>query len=233
MSAWVANLLLFTRTTSNDANVTDVEIDIGGGNNKTVHHYSAPGDDSFPLKSDYVLASDIPRNGGKAAHGYLDPVNAAVALEGDKRIYGRDAGTSVPVNQVWLKNDGSVLISNDNGSVLLRPDGGSIITTPASTFDCAAGGEIKGDNGSGYFKLLSSGVFEVNLVTIDPSGNIVTPQTLTAAVSISSPAIAATGGGGSVTSPSVVANGKELVGHTHSQGNDSNGDSQVNTSGNL
>lgn len=120
---YIAKLLSFVRSLSNDAKITDVKIDMGGGDNKTAQHFSAPGDDSFPLKTDYVLASDIARNGGKVVHGYLDPINNPEALEGDKRIYGRDPINGVAVNQVWLKSDGSILISNANGSALIMPNG--------------------------------------------------------------------------------------------------------------
>lgn len=119
----IAKLLSFVRGTSNEANVSDVKVDIGGGDNRTAQHFSNPGDDSHPLKTDYVLTSDIPRNGVKAAHGYLDPVNEGVAQEGDKRIYGRDKDTGVTVNEVWIKNDGSILESNDNGFILLEQNG--------------------------------------------------------------------------------------------------------------
>ncbi|MCH9737102.1 MAG: hypothetical protein K0U78_21550 [Actinomycetia bacterium] len=216
----IAKLLSFIRTSSNDAKVNDVEIDIGGGDNRTAQHFSAPGDDSFPLNTDYVLAADVPRNGGKAAHGYLDPINEGVAQKGEKRVYGRDPATGVPVNQVWLKSDGSVFISNDNGSVLLNADGGSIATTPGGTFEAKADGSIKGDNGSGSFELTAGGDFEVNGAVIDTAGNITSPGI------VSAPTIAATGVGASLT-----VSGKEMKGHTHSQGNDSAGDSQVNTNG--
>jgi len=208
MFSRIAKLLSFTRTTSNDAKVTDVEIDIGGGDNRTAQHFSAPGDDSFPLITDYVLATDTPRSGSKAAVGYIDPVNTPKADKGDKRIYGRKAD-GTPVNEVWLKNDGSVLISNDNGSLLVRPDG-----------------SIKGDNGSGSFELETAGDFLVNGVKIDTFGNITCPATIVAVTSVSAPLLAATGAGGSLT----VA-GKEMKGHTHTQGNDSAGNTEQNTGG--
>ena len=222
----IAKLLSFTRTVKNETNVSDVKIDQGGGDNITAEHFAPPGDDSFPLPGDYVLGVDVPRNGSKVAAGYVDPINTPVAVEGEKRVYARNPADGSPVNQVWLKNDGSVLVSNDNGSVLLRADGGSIVTTPASTFDCDAGGSIKGDNGSGAFELTPGGTMDINGATIDPSGNIVSPGTIAAATSVSAPLIAATGGSASLT----VA-GKEMSGHTHAQGNDSAGDSQVNTGG--
>ena len=236
MSSRIAKVLSFVRTTSNDAKVNDVEVDIGGGDNSTGQHFSAPGDDSFPLKTDYAIVSDVARSGSKVAHGYLDPLSTPKALEGDKRIYARNPADGSPVNEVWLKNDGSVLVSNDNGSVLLRADGGSIVTTPESTFDCAASGSIKGANASGAFELQVGGTMDINGATIDTSGNIVSPGTIAAATSVSAPTIAAAT---SVSAPTIaattnmIAAGKELAGHGHSQGNDSNGDSQVNTSGNL
>ena len=51
----VAKLLSFVRLTRNNAKVSDVKIDPGGGPNITVEHFAAPGDDSFPLKTDYVV----------------------------------------------------------------------------------------------------------------------------------------------------------------------------------
>ena len=226
MTNRIAKLLSFVRTVVNGAKVTDVEVDIGGGDNRTAHHYSSPGDDSFPLTTDYALTSDVARSGSKAVHGYIDPINDPVSQEGDKRVYGRDPNTGAPVNQVWLKNDGSVLISNDNGSVLLRPDGGSIVTTPNSTLDAKADGSIKGVNGSGSFELQVGGDMNINGAVIDTSGNITSPGIITAVTSVNAPLIAATGASGSLT-----VRGIEMNDHRHSQGSDSNGDTQVNTNG--
>lgn len=217
MSNRIAKLLSFVRGLSNDAKVTDVVVDIGGGDNRTAQHFSAPGDDSFPLTTDYALTSDVARSGSKAVHGYVDPINDPAAQEGDKRIYGRDPNTGLSVNQVWLKSGGSVHVANDNGSVLLRADGGALTTTPGGTFDTKADGSIKGDNGSGSFELQAGGNFVVNNVVITPAGDITTPAAVAAAT------MAAT------TSLTVAS--KEMAGHTHSQANDGGGDSQVNTSG--
>ena len=201
---YVAKLLSFFRTTSNDAKVTDVNVDIGGGDNKTAQHFSAPGDDSFPLDTDYVLVADIPRNGGKAAHGYLDPINEPVAQKGDKRIYGRESTNGAPVNQVWLKNDGDTLIENDKGSVLIKKTGGTFITTENGEFNINNFGGITGSNANGSFKLEAGGDFVVNGVTIDTLGNITTPAILFADK-------------GSFTT-ALTAAAKQLVGHTHPAG---------------
>ena len=200
----IATILSFSRVERNGAKISDVKIDPGGGPNITAEHFAPAGDDSFPLKTDYVVTNDIPRTGGETIVGYVDPINTPKANEGDKRIYARDPSNGNPINEVWLKNDGSILISNDNGSVLLRSDGGSIITTPNSTFDAKADGSIKGANGSGSFELQSGGDFLVNGVKIDAAGAVTIPTSLT-------------------------LNSKEIAEHDHSQANDSGGNIEQDT----
>jgi len=123
----IAKILSFVRAVTNGAKISNVKIDLGGGENKTAQHFSAPGDDSFPLITDYVLAADVPRNGGKAIVGYVDPINDPVAQEGDKRIYARDPATGVAVVSFWLKNDGSGIMSNAAGSIELQAGGTVVI----------------------------------------------------------------------------------------------------------
>ncbi len=197
----IATILSFIRTVTGTAKVSDVKIDPGGGANVTAQHFSAPGDDSFPLTTDNVVTVDVERTGSEAAVGYVDPLNAPKAQEGDKRIYARDASTGAVIAEVWIQNDGTITASNDNGSAVLRPDGGAITTTPNSTFDAKADGSIKGDNSSGSFELQAGGDFVVNGVTIDTAGNINSPATITA------PNVDAT--------TSNKAAGKELAGHDH------------------
>lgn len=173
----IARLLSFVRAIRQGVNVPEVTVDTGGGVNHTADHFAPVGDDSHPLPTDYVLVTEIPQSGSKIAIAYLDSVNAGETLEGEKRIYARDPNTGTPVNQVWLKNNGDVLLSNDNGSILLQADG----------------------------------TVNINGVTIDPSGNIDTP--------------------GSISAPSMVVNGVELATHTHAQPNDGAGDVEQNTTG--
>ncbi len=179
----LAKILSFIRVTRNGAKVSDVKVDPGGGANVTVEHFAPPGDDSFPLNSDYVATMEIPRTGGEVAVGYVDPLNTPKANQGDKRVYARDADTGAVVVEVWLKNDGTAVVSNDEGIFTLAPSG-----------------SIKGDNGSGSFELQAGGDFIVNGVTIDTSGNITSPATIT---------------GVTVTAPSMQTGGKELAGHDH------------------
>ena len=175
----IAKLLSFVRVTRNDAKVSDVKADPGGGSNITAENFAPAGDDSNPLPGDYVALNTRDGTGREDVIGYSDPLNEPKALPGDKRIYARDED-GVVIAEIWLKNTGEATVSNENGSITLRPDGGAITTTPGSTFDAKADGSIKGDNGSGSFELKAGGDFLVNGVNIDPSGNITTPGSLNA-----------------------------------------------------
>lgn len=213
----VGKLLSFARLTRNGAEVSDTKLDPGGGANVTAPHFASPGDDSHPLPGDYVLGVRVPGSGTWAAAGYLDPKNSGAAQAGEKRLYARDAA-GVEIVQLHLKADGTATLFNDSGSVTLQPDGSAVSVSPGGTFELLANGEINGSNSGGSFSLQSGGAFLVNGVTIDTSGNITTPATLTAAA---------------VVAPSVMAGGKELTAHTHAQASDSGGDSQPPTGPNL
>jgi len=199
----IAKLLSFLRTSRNEAKISDVKVDPGGGPNITAEHFAAAGDDSHPLPGDYVALNTDSGSGRESAIGYLDPLNEPKAQPGDKRIYARDED-GVVIVEIWLKNTGEATVLNENGSITLQPDGGAITTTPESTFDAKADGSIKGDNGSGSFELAAGGDFLVNGVTIDTSGNITSPATIT--------------GDTIAGSTSVKAAGKELAGHLHLAG---------------
>ena len=162
---FIARVLSFTRTERNGAKLSDVKLDPGGGPNITGEHFADAGDDSYPLPTDYAATISIPRDGGQVPVGYADPINTPKATEGDKRIYGRDPVTGLAVNEVWLKSDSSVIISNALGAIELKADG-----------------------------------------SVDINGAVISPT-------------------GEVTN----ASGKVLGTHTHSQGNDSDGDSEVET----
>jgi len=157
----IAKLLSFVRSLAGDAKVSDVKVNPGGGANVTAQHFSTPGDDSHPMPGDYVATVPVQRTGSEVAVGYLDPLNEPKALSGDKRIYARDAD-GVVIVEVWLKNDGTALTSNANGSSTLSPDGSQ-----------------KGVNANGSFELQANGNFVVNGVTIDTSGNVTIPTSLT------------------------------------------------------
>lgn len=119
----VGFLLAFIRTLRNGTNVSDVQVDRGGKDNRTPEHFSAPGDDAYPLAGDYVALLSQTGTGRESVVGYIDPKNLQKANVGDKRIYARDANTGDQIVELWLKNDGTAIMYNDNGIVTLQPDG--------------------------------------------------------------------------------------------------------------
>ncbi len=190
----IATVLSFVRTFRNNANISDVKVNPGGGANLTCENVSPAGDDAHPLLTDFAVIVPVPRSGGYVAIGYVDPLNVQKALPGDKRIFARNSSGDVVV-ELWLKNDGSATLLNSNGSATLKPDGGFLSTSAAGTFENSSSGLIKADNGSGFFKLLPNGDFDANGFVISASGDAT--------------------GTGSIAAPSVKAAGKELAGHTH------------------
>lgn len=157
----ITKLLTFIRSTRNNAKISDVKVDAGGGNTKTAEHFAPPGDDSHPLPGDYALLSSVSGNGKYASSGYVDPLNEPKAMHGDKRIYARDPETGTTIVDVWLKNDGSAITENENGKSELSADG-----------------SLKGSNASGSFELQASGDFVVNGVTIKANGDVIIPNSL-------------------------------------------------------
>lgn len=118
----IAKVLEFVRTIRGGAKVSDTKVDTGGGAIQTADHFSAPGDDAFPLATDYAAIQDVAGTGRGAAVGYADPINAPKALVGEKRIYARDSN-GVLIVDIWLKADGSIKAANANGNFELRADG--------------------------------------------------------------------------------------------------------------
>lgn len=123
---WIGSILSFSRAIANDAKISEVKIDRGGGTNITAEHFSSIGDDSFPLETDFVILQQIKRSGGFAVVGYIDPSSEPKAQKGDKRIYARDANGTLKA-EVWLKNDGTIVINNGSGSFLMEASGKVII----------------------------------------------------------------------------------------------------------
>lgn len=141
----IARVLSFKRLVVNGVRRSDVKVDPGGGANITGNHFADAGDDSHPLPTDYAFLAKNKQSGGHSPVGYADPINNPKAAAGEKRIYGRNAGGAA-VNEVWLKADGSVIISNALGAIELKADGsvhinGAIIN-PLGAIQTALGRDL-------------------------------------------------------------------------------------------
>lgn len=221
----IGKLLSFVRRSRNGANVSDTTVDPGGGPNLTAEHFAAPGDDSHPLRDDFVLLMPLRQTGRAAAAGYLDPKNEQLAAVGERRLYARNESGTV-VATVWIKNTGEVLVENDNGSITLQPDGGTVTESPEATHTVAADGTVAGSNEAGSFTLAPDGSYTAangaGSIQLQAGGNVVINGVIiTPAGAISTPT--------SIASPSIQANGVEVAGHNHTQPNDSNGDAEQPT----
>lgn len=82
-------------------------------------------------------------------------------------------------------------------------------------------GQVQIISGSTSIQVLPSGDVIIMAPEVSMSGDLQVDGDLNVGGTITTPT--------SVTTPSAIVDGKELGGHTHSQGNDSGGDSQVNT----
>ena len=163
----VGRLLSFFKVTKGNAKTYDAKVNLAANINTTVDHFSSPGDDSQPLPDDYCALVVQTGEGRMSGVGYIDPNNLQKSNAGDKRIYARHSNGD-EIIELWLKNDGSAILSNGTGSI----------------------------------QLLANGTVNINGVTIDTSGNIVSPT--------------------SVSAPSAIINGKELAEHTHITGTTGN-----------
>jgi hypothetical protein len=204
----IGRILSFVRASRNGAQVSDLKMDPGGGPNLTAEHFAPPGDDSFPLNTDYVYAGPTPQRGRFAAVGYIDPKNAPKARPGEKRTYSRDAAGAVVADH-WLKSDGTVVAENAAGSTTLAPDGSFEAENGNGSVTLAADGSILGQNAAGSFELQAGGDFVVNGVVITPAGLITTPT--------------------GIVAPSALVGGVEVSAHNHAQPNDSGGNTESPT----
>ena len=114
----IAAVIAFARRTDH----SETTVDPGGGSNITADHFANPGDDSYPLDTDFAAVVSNGRTGGGAAVGYADPITTKKAGPGEKRIYARDAAGAV-VCEIWLQSDGTIVVQNDNGGMELAPNG--------------------------------------------------------------------------------------------------------------
>lgn len=183
----------FRRVRPKDVKVSEAKVDLSKNDITNAINIAPAGMDSFPLLTDQAFVTPDSGTGKKAAIGYLDTVNAPVAVEGETRMMGRDPDTKLVVVELHLKNDGEATILNA---------GLSLVCTLAGVFKVT-------NSAGGLIELRADGIIELNGVTINLSGDINTPT--------------------KITTPSAIVNSKEIAEHDHSQGNDSDGDAEVDT----
>ena len=161
-------ILSFTRVQRNGAKLSDVKVDLGGGDIITAEYAQPSGSDTFPIVGDYAVLSRVPRSGGMVVVATIESDALQSATAGDHRIYSRSGRTEAA--SFWLKSDGTAITANALGQNELRPDGSQKLS-----------------NAAGFVELLASGTVNINGVTISPAGLIITPT------GIESPSVKASG----------------------------------------
>jgi len=127
----IARVLSFLRDESEGDKFTEVKADPDGtptdsgeeGPNLTGELYGVNNTDAPPLPQDFAAGIDVPGTGRVAFVAFLDPKNAGIAQGGEWRVYGRDADGNANGAEIYLKRDGSVVLSNQFGNVEISPLG--------------------------------------------------------------------------------------------------------------
>ena len=173
------------------------------GDQRTVQVFGPCNEDFAPPENCKTL--NIPLGRGRGfliSAAYHNQQIAPVAIHGERRIYSTNQAGNTVKAEIFLKQDGTILIDNGNVTITASPNGLLKIETSGNTEITSAKTIINND--------------------VDIIGS------LDVSVKIDCPDINATDGG---AGGSLSVRGKEMNDHRHSQGNDSDGDSEVNTDG--
>ncbi len=223
------------------------------GDNATARIFNPPGDDSRPLDQDVCFTENSEdTEGGKDILGFIDPKNPPVSEKGEKRLFARDANGNI-VATFHLKKDGKIQVDCD--SDLIANVGGDLKATVLGATTIDSTGNITATTP----KFIINGDFElngdqVNNGKINATGNIssevdVFADSAGAPISLKThksmpgnlgfnvgPPVPAGGGTPAPGSPPSISgndivdgNGTKSTLHKHSQGDDSNGDTEVDT----
>lgn len=167
-----------------------------------MEHLQPLGDDSRPLPQDDGWSDRTSQNGVDVYFGAFDYDNK-IAEPGEKRTYARDAD-GVPVNHVYLKKDGTVIIANDSYSKTINPDGSWVETNGTYSKSVNADGSYTETNGNYNKSVSTSGLVNINGFIINPDGSATSP------VSVGAPVLNG--------SSSLTVAGKEQKDHVHAAG---------------
>jgi hypothetical protein len=171
----LASVVEFLRNNDQGTPTPEVKCDAGDGDPSTAGHFSPPGTDAQPLAVDVAYLGEDLGRGNEQALGYQDPKNAGVAGPGEHRIYSRASDGTIKA-AIWLKADGSIVVSNDAGSVELGADGGLSIGAGQATAELGADGSISLSSGAATAELGADGSIDLSNgkggVAVDAAGKV-------------------------------------------------------------
>ena len=138
-----------------------IEIKLNGGQIVTVPQFANAGINSKPCIDDYVVVTDTIGDTGFAVVGYLDRQNVSVSKDGEIRLVGRGMSGN-EMCQVYLKQDGSVTVSNDLSSITMDELGTIESKTGPGSIKMDAVGNILITSGPGSIVMTPAGVVTIN-----------------------------------------------------------------------
>ncbi len=156
----VGTILDIEQKSSEGVNTTNVKLDIGGGENITAPQAAPAGIDCTPLETDTAVTSSSPGNSGQNVVGYIDPDNAS---KGDGvYLYARTPDGS-PVADIWLKSDGSIVVTTSGASIEIASAGGiTMSNTAGGKVDIQPTGAVFVRNNFGFMAVDASGIATLN-----------------------------------------------------------------------
>ena len=182
------------------------------GDQRTVQIFGPCNEDFAPPEN--VKTLNIPLGRGRGfliSAAYHNQQITPVAVHGERRIYSTNQAGDAIKAEIFLKQDGTILIKNAKVTITVNPSGLLEIETDGNTEITSAKTIINND---------------VDIIgDVDITGKLDVSDIIKSLVSVIAPILSA--------ATSMLVNSKDLETHTHSQGNDDDGDVEQNTSGML
>lgn len=137
----LATVTAFERETVDGALAPECKVDRGGGDLATASCFSPLGDDAPPLPGDVAYLGDDAGTGTAQIIAYQDPTTPAPAAPGEKRIYSR-SGPGVVAAEIWLRADGSILVTNAGGTLELAATGAARLANALGSIEVDVAGKV-------------------------------------------------------------------------------------------
>ena len=185
------------------------------GDQRTIQIFGPCNEDFAPPENCKTINIPLGRGRGfLVSVAYHNQNIAPVAVHGERRIYSTNQAGDTVMAEVFLKQDGSLLIKNDSAKITLNPSG--LIET-----DCA------------NLNANVSGVTNLTCPTVNLIGNLIVTGGITWSGVAAGPGGAPAAFASEITNVTgdIVSNGKSLETHGHPPGVDSDDDTQQNTHG--
>lgn len=109
-------------------------VELEQGNNQDLQVWGPSNEDFSPPSGIYALQKNVGRgNGFIITYAYHNSEIQPVALPGERRIYATTPTGETVKSETFLRNDGTIIIKNDNASITVTPTGEVEIVSAGNT----------------------------------------------------------------------------------------------------